>query len=112
MTPSPAGTRASPAAPAISSSRTWAAPTGRSSTTSGWSRTRRIASSPVTGSKSVRIPPFSCARLQVAMLKRRLVHDRYLLALGQTLRGEQTYRVEAYLGGGAFAAGYRARDEA
>jgi len=46
------------------------------------------------------------------MFKRRLVGDRYLLAAGEHLRGERTYTIEAPLGGGAFAAGYRAREEA
>ena len=45
------------------------------------------------------------------MLKRRLVGDRYVLAPGQQLRGEQSYRIEAQLAGGAFSVGYRGHDE-
>src|SRR5262245_8601930 len=45
------------------------------------------------------------------MLKRRLVGDRYLIPPGQELRGQQTYRIESCVGGGAFSSGYRARAE-
>jgi hypothetical protein len=45
------------------------------------------------------------------MLKRRLAGDRHVLAPGQQLRGEQTYRIETQQAGGAFSVGYRARNE-
>src|SRR5688572_8443098 len=45
------------------------------------------------------------------MVKRRLAADRYVLAAGQQLQGQRSYRIEAYVASGAFAAGYRAVDE-
>src|SRR5438132_6322522 len=45
------------------------------------------------------------------MLKRQLSTDRYVLALGQQLRGERLYRVEEVVGGGAFSVAYRAVDD-
>ncbi len=42
----------------------------------------------------------------------RLAGERYLLAPGQELAGEQTYWIQAYRGGGSFSAGYRATDTA
>src|SRR4051812_9582061 len=45
------------------------------------------------------------------MPKRSRVGETYLLAAGERLPGKESYRIQAYLGQGAFAAAYRAATE-